>query len=193
MNIDIFEVIDAAKTKPYGYMPFYPGPGLGGHCIPIDPFYLSWKAKEYSINTRFIELAGEVNNSMTNWVTSIVVDELNKRQKSVNGSKILVMGIAYKPEVDDDRESPAYPIIEELLALGAEVDYHDPLIKQIPVTRKHQNLKGWESKAFDNTYDAYVIITNHSIFDSYKFSNIDGAIIDTRGMLRGKELNVRMA
>lgn len=193
MNIDIFEVVDAAKTKPYGYMPFYPGPGLGGHCIPIDPFYLNWKAKEYSINTKFIELAGEVNNSMTGWVTSILVDELNKRKKSLNGSKILIMGIAYKPNIDDDRESPAYPIMENLIEQGAKVSYHDPLIEKIPDTRKYSKLKGEMSKKFDNSYDAYLIITNHQVFENYMFDNIDGAIIDTRGMLRGKAINARLA
>ena len=193
MEIDIFEVIDAAKTKPYGYMPFYPGPGLGGHCIPIDPFYLNWKAKEYSINTKFVELAGEINNSMTDWVASILIDELNKLKKSVKGSNILVMGIAYKPNIDDDRESPAYPIIEKLIKLGAGVSYHDPLIGKIPETRKHQNLRGIESKEFDNTYDAYLIITNHELFENYNFNEIDGAIIDTRGMLRGKNVGARMA
>ena len=156
MDIDIFEVIDAAKTKPYGFMPFYPGPGLGGHCIPIDPYYLSWKAKEYSTNAKFIELAGEINNLMPSWVVSATIDELNKKRKSINGAKILVMGLAYKKNIDDDRESPAYPIINTLKKLGGIVKYHDPLIPEIPETRKYNVLKGETSASFDNTYDAYI-------------------------------------
>ena len=142
MGISIYEVIDAAKTKPYGFMAFYPGPGLGGHCIPIDPYYLSWKAKENSTNARFIELAGEINNLMPGWVVTTLIDELNARKKSVNGARILVMGLAYKKNIDDDRESPAYPIIEELRRLGGEVKFHDPMINEIPTTRKYNILRG---------------------------------------------------
>ena len=146
MGISIYEVIDAAKTKPYGFMAFYPGPGLGGHCIPIDPYYLSWKAKENSTNARFIELAGEINNLMPGWVVTTLIDELNARKKSVNGARILVMGLAYKKNIDDDRESPAYPIIEELRRLGGEVKFHDPMINEIPTTRKY-NTKRVKSRA----------------------------------------------
>ena len=137
MGIDIWEVIEAAKTKPFGFMAFYPGPGLGGHCIPIDPFYLTWKAREYGHHTRFIELAGEVNTSMPEHVIHRVADALNAERKSISGSKILVLGLAYKPNVDDERQSPSYMLMELLQQRGAEVEYHDPYVPIIRPTREH--------------------------------------------------------
>src|SRR5204862_3102726 len=137
MGIDVWEVINAAKTKPFGYMPFYPGPGLGGHCIPIDPFYLTWKAREYGQSTRFIELAGEVNTAMPEYVVHRVTEALNTRRKSINGSRILLLGLAYKPKVDDERESPSYILLDLLEKRGAQVAYHDPHIPVIRPTREH--------------------------------------------------------
>jgi UDP-N-acetyl-D-glucosamine dehydrogenase len=142
MGIDVWEVITAAKTKPFGFMPFYPGPGLGGHCIPIDPFYLTWKAREYGQNTRFIELAGEINTSMPAYVVHRVADALNERQKPVKGSSILVLGLAYKPNVDDERESPSYFLMEMLSQRGAKVSYHDPYVPMIRPTREHPHWAG---------------------------------------------------
>src|SRR5690625_716091 len=141
MGIDIFEVVDAAKTKPFGFMPFYPGPGLGGHCIPIDPFYLTWKAREYGINTRFIELAGEINTAMPNYVVKRCMEALNEHGKALKGSKVLCVGLAYKPDVDDDRESPTYVIMDLLKKYGAEVSYYDPYVPVVPKTREHPH---WE-------------------------------------------------
>src|ERR1043166_6300820 len=145
MGIDVWEVINAAKTKPFGFMPFYPGPGLGGHCIPIDPFYLTWKAREYGQHTRFIELAGEVNTGMPDYVVHRVADALNSRRKSINGSKILVLGLAYKPNVDDDRESPSYALMEMLKQRGATVAYYDPYVPIIRPTREHAHWTGTKS------------------------------------------------
>src|SRR5438094_1593403 len=142
MGIDIWEVIQAAKTKPFGFMPFYPGPGLGGHCIPIDPFYLTWKAREYGHNTRFIELAGEINTAMPDYVVRRLTEALNSQRKPLNGSKILLIGLAYKGDVDDIRESPAFVFLDKLAALGAEVDYYDPYVPVIGPTREHANWRG---------------------------------------------------
>ena len=137
MGIDVWEVINAAKTKPFGFKPFYPGPGLGGHCIPIDPFYLSWKAREYGLNTKFIELAGEINTSMPHYILQRTIDALNDRGKALNGSKILIIGVAYKRDVDDDRESPAYAIMDLLIKRGANVFYNDPYIPYFKKSRKY--------------------------------------------------------
>ena len=137
MGIDIFEVINAAASKPFGFTPYYPGPGLGGHCIPIDPFYLTWKAKEYGVHTRFIELAGEVNTAMPNWVISKIEQALNDRCKAVNGSRILVIGVAYKKDTNDTRESPGLEIYASLEKRGAIVSYHDPFVPVLPMTRQH--------------------------------------------------------
>jgi len=139
MNIDIWEVINAAKTKPFGFMPFYPGPGLGGHCIPIDPFYLTWKAREYGKHTRFIELAGEINTQMPQHVVHRVADVLNSQQKPISGSKILILGLAYKPNVDDDRESPSYILMDLLSDRGAQLEYYDPYVPVIKPTREHSH------------------------------------------------------
>lgn len=183
MDIDIHEVIDAAATKPFGFVPYRPGPGLGGHCIPIDPFYLTWKAREYGLNTRFIELAGEVNRAMPAYVVGKLINALNDRQKALNGSKILVLGIAYKPNVDDMRESPAVVIMEELRALGAEVVYSDPHVPVFPRMREHH---------FDLTsvpitaetlsyYDCVLLATDHNAFDYDFIATHASLIVDTRG------------
>src|SRR6185312_10703715 len=149
MGIDVWEVIEAAKTKPFGFMPFYPGPGLGGHCIPIDPFYLTWKAREYAQNTRFIELAGEINTTMPIYVVNRVGEALNFHRKAINGSKVLVVGLAYKADVDDDRESPSYVLMDLLQARGASVAYYDPYVPVIRLTREHAHWVGWKSVGWD--------------------------------------------
>src|SRR6266576_369363 len=166
MAIDIWEVIDAAKTKPFGFMPFYPGPGLGGHCIPIDPFYLTWKAREYGQHTRFIELAGEINTRMPEHVVHTVADALNTQCKAINGSKILILGLAYKPNVDDERESPSYVLMKLLTELGADVAYYDPYVPVIKSTREHPQFAGrksvqWNRATIEN-FDVALIATNHS-------------------------------
>ena len=147
MDIDIWEVIEAAKTKPLGFMPFYPGPGLGGHCIPIDPFYLTWKAREFGQHTRFIELAGEINTAMPDHVVKVCFEALNNESKAIRGAKILILGLAYKANVDDDRESPTYKLFEKFEALGGEVFYHDPHVPVIPMTREHAEYAGRRSVA----------------------------------------------
>jgi len=182
MGIDVWEVIGAAATKPFGFTPFYPGPGLGGHCIPIDPFYLSWKAKQYGLSTRFIELAGEVNLAMPQYVISALMHALNDRGKSLKGAKVMVLGLAYKKDVDDMRESPSLELIELLRERGAKVDYNDPHIPKAPRTREH-DLKMVSRKltpAVLKRYDAVLISTDHSSYD-YQFI-VDNAklVIDTR-------------
>ena len=188
MDIDIYEVINAAKTKPFGFMAFYPGPGLGGHCIPIDPFYLTWKAREYGINTRFIELAGEVNTAMPDFVIERTIEALNSKKKAVNGSRILCLGLAYKPDVDDMRESPTFKIMDLLSHYGAEVDYHDPYVPEITPTREHAHWTGTKSVPWEESqisgYDAVVICTNHSSIDYDELMNWQDCIVDTRNALR---------
>jgi UDP-N-acetyl-D-glucosamine dehydrogenase len=186
MDIDVWEVIDAAATKPFGFQPFYPGPGLGGHCIPIDPFYLTWKAKEVGLPTRFIELAGEVNNGMPEYVVQRTALALNDRKKAINGSRVLVLGLAYKPDVDDVRESPALELIVKLRDLGAEVDYSDP---HVPSTHKmrHYDLKMSSVELTDETlagYDCVVVATHHAAFDWQRIADKAQLIVDTRGALR---------
>jgi UDP-N-acetyl-D-glucosamine dehydrogenase len=187
MGIDIWEVIDAAATKPFGFMPFYPGPGLGGHCIPVDPFYLSWKAREYDFATRFIELAGEVNTAMPYHVVDSVATALNERQKAIKGSKILVLGVAYKKDVDDMRESPALKIIEQLTLRGAKVDYNDPYFAQIHKLR-HYNFEGKQSVPIDAkvlaSYDCVLIATDHSSYDYPMIVESAQLVIDTRNVTR---------
>ena len=163
MGIDMWEVIEAAKTKPFGFMPFYPGPGLGGHCIPIDPFYLTWKSREYGLTTRFIELAGEINSMMPRYVVSRVVDELNTRTgRGLNKAKILVIGLAYKKNISDCRESPSFKIIELLEKQGAVCDVHDPFIPTIPPTREHPDLAGRRSVALNSkTIAGYDVSVDH--------------------------------
>ncbi|MDQ8199769.1 nucleotide sugar dehydrogenase [Pelagicoccus enzymogenes] len=184
MGIDVWEVINAAATKPFGYMPFYPGPGLGGHCIPIDPFYLTWKAREVDQHTRFIELAGEINTAMPDYVISKVSDALNAEKKSINGSRILMLGLAYKPNVDDDRESPSYVLIEKLEAKGAKVEYNDPHVPEIKPTREHIHLAGRKSVDItEGSYDCILISTHHNEYKEYNFSKFQIPIIDTRNCL----------
>ncbi|WP_008313760.1 nucleotide sugar dehydrogenase [Leptolyngbya sp. PCC 6406] len=184
MGIDIWEVIEAAKTKPFGFMPFYPGPGLGGHCIPIDPFYLTWKAREFGQHTRFIELAGEINQQMPAYVVEQVVNALNIEGKAVKNARILLLGLAYKPDVEDDRESPAYRLMELLEQRGAQAFFHDPYIAVIPKTREHAQYAGRQSVPFEPGYDLYLLVTAHSEFRSYNFSDLGAPIVDTRGLLK---------
>jgi UDP-N-acetyl-D-glucosamine dehydrogenase len=189
MGIDVWEVINAAKTKPFGFMPFYPGPGLGGHCIPIDPFYLTWKAREFGQHTRFIELAGEINTAMPDYVIGRVADALNAQQRSINGSKILVLGLAYKPNVDDERESPSYVLLEKLQARGAQVAYYDPYVPVIRPTREHAHWTGTKSIAWDretiSSYDLVLISTNHACVDYQQIATWAGCIVDTRNAMAG--------
>lgn len=189
MGIDIWDVIEAAKTKPFGFMPFYPGPGLGGHCIPIDPFYLTWKAREFGKHTRFIELAGEINTFMPEYVISKVADVLNMYKKSVNGSRILILGLAYKPNVDDDRESPSYLLMERLKVFGASVDYNDPFVPVIRPSRIYAHFSGIESSKIRDDYDLILLSTNHDEYLSYDFSNFETPIVDTRNCIRNKPKN----
>jgi UDP-N-acetyl-D-glucosamine dehydrogenase len=187
MGINIWEVIDAAKTKPFGFMPFYPGPGLGGHCIPIDPFYLSWKAREFGVNTRFIELAGEINREMPRYVVNRLVEALSRRKKkSLNGARILLVGLAYKKNVDDLRESPALVLLEMLEAHGAVVDYYDPYIPVVPMTREHASVAGRKSVAWEQIgdYDAALIATDHDDVDHAALVRACDLVIDTRNAAR---------
>jgi UDP-N-acetyl-D-glucosamine dehydrogenase len=186
MGIDIWEVIEAAKTKPFGFMPFYPGPGLGGHCIPIDPFYLTWKAKEFGHTTRFIELAGEINTAMPDHVIAKVGEALNSVGKPIKGSKILVLGLAYKADVEDDRESPSYVLIEKLEALRAKVEYHDPYIPIIGQTRKHDSLAGKKSVFPNASFDLFLIATAHKDFNEYRFLEWNVPMVDTRNCINKK-------
>jgi UDP-N-acetyl-D-glucosamine dehydrogenase len=182
MNVDIWEVIEAASSKPFGFMPFYPGPGLGGHCIPIDPFYLAWKAKELNFNTHFIELAGEINTNMPDYVVSKTADALNKRGKCLRGAKILILGIAYKRDIDDMRESPALEVIELLREKEAKISYNDPNIPRIPKVRKHDlDLKSTLLTAkFLKSVDAALIITDHSSYDYSWIVENSNLVVDTR-------------
>ena len=182
MGIDVWEVINAAATKPFGYMPFYPGPGLGGHCIPIDPFYLTWKAREYEMNTRFIELAGEVNTYMPYWVVSKVMDALNEHEKSIKGSRVLVLGAAYKRDIDDPRESPSFKLMEILLEKGAEVDYNDPLIPELPSMRMYDIKRKSVDLTPENLakYDCVLISTDHSAYDWDFIVKHAQLVVDTR-------------
>lgn len=186
MNIDIFEVIDAAATKPFGFTAYYPGPGIGGHCIPIDPFYLTWKAREYGMHTRFIELAGEVNQSMPEYVVGKLAKALNDRRKSINGSRVLVLGIAYKKNVDDMRESPSVLIMELLRDAGANVAYSDPHVPVFPKMREHSFDLSSEELNGDTlaSADAVIIATDHRRFDYGMISKYAPLIIDSRGVFR---------
>ncbi|MGB7345558.1 MAG: nucleotide sugar dehydrogenase [Pirellulaceae bacterium] len=184
MGIDIWEVIKAASTKPFGFKAFYPGPGLGGHCIPIDPFYLTWKAREFGVHTRFIELAGEINRAMPTHVVHRCAEALNRQRKSVNGSKILLVGLAYKPNVDDDRESPSYELMDLLTKQGAEVSYHDPYVPVIGMTREHAHWAGTPSVAWDQetiaSFDLVLISTWHDCLDIKELAEWSNFIVDTR-------------
>jgi UDP-N-acetyl-D-glucosamine dehydrogenase len=192
MGIDVHEVIRAAATKPFGFVPYWPGPGLGGHCIPIDPFYLTWKARQYGLHTRFIELAGEINHAMPEWVVSKIMDALNERGRAVKASRILVLGIAYKKNVDDMRESPAVELMELLVKRGAQVEYSDPHVPVFPKMREH---------AFDlrsvpltpetvASYDVILIATDHDAFDYALLRAHARLIVDTRGVYLQPAANV---
>jgi UDP-N-acetyl-D-glucosamine dehydrogenase len=187
MGIDVWEVINAAKTKPFGFMPFYPGPGLGGHCIPIDPFYLTWKAREFGQNTRFIELAGEINTSMPAYVVHRVADALNDRRKAIKGSSLLVLGLAYKPNVDDERESPSYVLMEMLKDRGAKVAYYDPYVPVIKPTREHAHWAGTKSVAWNKetitSFDLVLIATNHVCINYQELADWTECIVDTRNAM----------
>jgi UDP-N-acetyl-D-glucosamine dehydrogenase len=196
MGINVFEVIDAAKTKPFGFMPFYPGPGLGGHCIPIDPFYLTWKAREHGINTRFIELAGEINSEMPRYVVDRLANVIDRVSGiGLSRAQVLIVGVAYKRDVDDMRESPALVIIELLKKRGASVDYYDPHVPVIPMTREHPNLAGMQSVSIDPAsvanYDAVLIVTDHTEIDWRSLANAAKIVVDTRNvtanLTEGKE------
>lgn len=183
MGIDIWEVIKASATKPFGFMPFWPGPGLGGHCIPIDPFYLTWKAKEFGVRTRFIELAGEINRSMPQYVYTKVQDCLNMYSKAVRGSRILLLGLAYKADIDDMRESPSLELIDLLESKGAHVDYHDPYFPKIGPTREHKNLEGRTHQPLSENYDCFLLATAHSCFSPREILSHGIPVIDTRNFL----------
>ena len=191
MGIDVWEVVAAAKTKPFGFQAFYPGPGLGGHCIPIDPFYLTWKAREYGHGTRFIELAGEINRRMPDYVVEKVMHALNQQGKAVNGSKILVLGLAYKPDVDDVRESPSFELIEKMEHIGAKVDYNDPHVPQTHKMREHDlHMKSVPlTKESLAAYDCVVVATNHAAYDWNLVVSSSKLIVDTRNAC-GKHAHV---
>ncbi|WP_302118455.1 nucleotide sugar dehydrogenase [Allorhodopirellula heiligendammensis] len=197
MGIDIWEVIAAASTKPFGFKAFYPGPGLGGHCIPIDPFYLTWKAREYGLHTRFIELAGEINRAMPTHIVRRCSEALNTVKKAVNGSKILLIGLAYKPNVDDARESPSYELLNRLTAMGAEVSYHDPYVPVILPSREHSHWAGTKSVSWDQAtiekFDLVLISTWHDCLDMGQLAQWSQFIVDTRNATAGLPADVRAA
>lgn len=192
MGIDIFEVVDAAATKPFGFTAYYPGPGLGGHCIPIDPFYLTWKAREYGLHTRFIELSGEVNKAMPEYVVGKLMDGLNDRGRALKGSRVLVLGIAYKKNVDDMRESPSVEIMELIEAKGGIVAYSDPHVPVFPKMREHHFELSSEPLTADNlaSFDAVVLATDHDRFDYALIQNHARLLIDSRGKYRAPQANV---
>ncbi len=190
MGIDVWEVIEAAKTKPFGFHPFYPGPGLGGHCIPIDPFYLTWKAREYGIDTKFIELAGRINTEMPDYVVEKVGETLDTRKKAIKGSKILILGVSYKKNIDDMRESPALKLIDILQSKGAKIDYHDPYVPKLPPTRKYK----FEMNSVPLTsnslaaYDLVLLVTDHDNIDYKLIIENCELIIDTRNAFERQEI-----
>lgn len=192
MGIDIFEVVDAAATKPFGFTPYYPGPGLGGHCIPIDPFYLTWKAREYGLHTRFIELSGEVNQAMPEYVVSKLMDGLNDNGKALKGSKVLVLGIAYKKNVDDMRESPSVEIMELLEAKGSVVAYSDPHVPVFPKMREHHFNLSSEPLTAENltSFDAVVLATDHDKFDYELIKQHARLVVDSRGKYRTPQAHI---
>ena len=189
MDIDIWEVIAAARTKPFGFMPFYPGPGLGGHCIPIDPFYLAWKAKQAGQETRFVELAGEINRAMPERVVARAAKALASQKKSMRGARVLVLGLAYKADVDDDRESPSYVLMSQLKARGAKVAYYDPYVPVIKATREHSHWAGTKSVKWNRKtvagFDLVLISTAHSTVDYQELADWSPLIVDTRNVMAG--------
>jgi UDP-N-acetyl-D-glucosamine dehydrogenase len=186
MEIDIWEVIEAAKTKPFGFQAFYPGPGLGGHCIPIDPFYLTWKAREFDCNTRFIELAGQINTQMPDYVVGKVMLALNEAGKPVKGARILILGLAYKANVDDDRESPTYRLMEKLESLGAVVSYNDPYLPVIHKTREHARYAGRTSVPVGGDFDLLLVATAHDEYRSLDLLSFGIPVVDTRNLITEK-------
>jgi UDP-N-acetyl-D-glucosamine dehydrogenase len=192
MNLDIFEIIDSAATKPFGFMPFYPGPGLGGHCIPVDPYYLSWKAREYDFATRFIELAGEVNTAMPYHVVDAVASALNDRKKSIKGSKVLILGMAYKKDVDDLRESPSLKLLELLTGRGAVLDYNDPFFPML-FKMRHYDFSNMRSVALSPdrlaNYDCVLIATDHTSYDYDAIVRDAKLVVDTRNATRRVKQN----
>jgi UDP-N-acetyl-D-glucosamine dehydrogenase len=191
MGINVWDVIEAAKTKPFGFQPFYPGPGLGGHCIPIDPFYLTWKAREYGVATRFIELAGEINAGMPAYVIHKLMDALNERGKALKGARVLVLGAAYKKDTDDSRESPGLEIMEELAHKGATIDYSDPHLPRLPVVRRH-NIDLTSVVLTEDSlkrYDAVLLVTDHSRFPYELIHRSAGLIVDSRNAFRARGLD----
>ena len=191
MGINVWDVIEAARTKPFGFQPFYPGPGLGGHCIPIDPFYLTWKAREYGVATRFIELAGEINAGMPAYVIQRLMDALNDRGKALNGARVLVLGAAYKRDTDDPRESPGLEIMEDLIRKGARVDYSDPHLPRLPVVRRHSiDLTSVAlSEASLRQYDAVLLVTDHTRFPYELIHRSASLIVDSRNAFRSRGLD----
>lgn len=191
MDIDIWEVVDAAKTKPFGYMPFYPGPGLGGHCIPIDPFYLTWKAREYGIATKFIELAGEVNTDMPHFVVDKLIEALSARGKPLNGALILIIGVAYKKDVEDFRESPSFAVWKQIAEKGGIVAYHDPYVPQLPFLHEHPDFSHKKSVELAEEMlemaDAVMILTDHSKIDYERVVRHANVVVDTRNACKGLE------
>lgn len=191
MGVDIWEVVGAAATKPFGFTPFYPGPGLGGHCIPIDPFYLTWKAREYNIHTRFIELAGEINESMPQYVVHKVTETLNEKSKALRGSRVLVMGLAYKSNVDDVRESASFKLMDLLSDQGAQVDYFDPHVPAVPPTREHARWTGQKSIEWNqqnaSSYDCVLIATAHDEYNLEEIAAWCDTLVDTRNIFAGHE------
>ena len=183
MGIEVHEVISAAATKPFGFMPFRPGPGLGGHCIPIDPFYLTWKAREFDKHTRFIELAGEINTAMPDYVVSKVADALNEEGKSVKGSRILILGLAYKANVDDCRESPSFVLMEKLLSKGSKVEYNDPYVPVVPETREHPELAGIHSVKIEDEFDLILLSTDHDEYREFDFREFRCPVVDSRNCI----------
>src|ERR1700674_1108846 len=194
MGIDIWAVLDAAATKPFGFMRFNPGPGLGGHCIPLDPFYLAWKAREFGVTAKFIELAGEVNVQMPHYVVEKLQFGLNERGRSVKGSRVLILGLSYKKDVDDTRESPAFEIIDSLLRLGATVSYHDPHIPRTPFMRSWARLVAMDSQPLTPdllaSQDAVLLVTDHSLVDYELVARYSSLVVDTRGVFRTPRANV---
>jgi UDP-N-acetyl-D-glucosamine dehydrogenase len=186
MGIDVHEIIDAAATKPFGFMAFRPGPGLGGHCIPIDPFYLTWKAREFDKHTRFIELAGEINTAMPDYVISKVADALNEEGKAIKGSKILILGLAYKANVDDCRESPSFVLMEKLEAKGATVEYNDSHVPTVPPTREHAHFTGKHSVEIEDRHDLILVSTDHAEYKTFDFSSYSCLLVDSRNCITNK-------
>jgi UDP-N-acetyl-D-glucosamine dehydrogenase len=192
MEVDPFEVIKASSTKPFGFVPYYPGPGWGGHCIPVDPFYFSWKAKEFGINSRFIELAGELNSETKEFVLNKISHALNSHSKSIKGSNILILGISYKPNVDDARESPSLDIFSSLLDKGANVEFSDPFFQSFPKTRKYQYNKHSLELSEENikAFDIVVLLTNHSQYDYELIKDNAQIIVDARGVYEINNKNI---